>query len=167
MEGSTPREPAVGRQGGPYVAVATACEKVLTEQDGVLSVVRIIDRYVVSATGPDAPDEMPPLPVQFTLLIVLRSGGARGRYTVHLTMEAPSGERLPTELQLPLMLEGEDRSVNMLIPVAINIEHEGLYWFDVYLADPHAPDHAEELLTRVPLRVVYQPARFGAGSSPS
>lgn len=31
----------------------------------------------------------------------------------------------------------------------VGLEHEGLYWFDVLLDD--------QLLTRVPLRVVYQP----------
>jgi hypothetical protein len=154
-----------GRQGGPYLQVAAACEKVLQEQDGVLSVIRMIDRFILGAVGPDAPDEMPPLPVNFTLLVVLKSGGARGRYTVHLTIESPSGERMPNELTLPLLLEGEERGVNMVIPVGLQVEHEGLYWFDIWLGDPRVSERAEELLTRVPLRIVYQPQRFGAASS--
>ncbi len=105
---------------------------------------------------------MPPIPVQFTLLLVMKSGGARGRYTIRLTMEAPSGEPMPTELQLPLLLEGEDRGVNMVIPVGITAEQEGLYWFDVWFADPRVPEREQELLTRVPLRIVYQPQRFAA-----
>lgn len=151
-----------GRQGGPYVAVAAACEKVLQEQDGVLSLIRLIDRLIINAAGPEAPDEMPPVPVQFTLVLVMKAGGARGRYSIHLTMEAPSGEKMAMELNLPLVMEGEDRGVNLVIPVGIAVEQEGLYWFDVYLADPRVPDHEEELLTRVPLRVVYQPQRFAA-----
>lgn len=154
-----------GRRGGPYLAAAVACERVLTEEDGVLSVIRIIDRLIIGAAGPEAPDEMPPIPVSFTLLLVLKSGGARGRYSIHLMMEAPSGEPLPTELQLPLLLEGEERGVNLIIPVGITVEQEGLYWVDVWLADPLAPEREEELLTRVPLRIVYQPQRFGAASS--
>lgn len=162
MEGSATNEPPVGRQGGPYVAVAAICERVLQEADGVLSAIRFVDRLMLGFAGPDAPDEMPPLPAQFTLLIAMKSGGARGRYGIHITMEAPSGERMPVELTLPLMLEGEDRGSNMVIPVGLTFEQEGLYWFDIYLDDPLVPEQPEELLTRVPVRVVYQPQRFAA-----
>jgi hypothetical protein len=48
-----------------------------------------------------------------------------------------------------------------VIPVGIQVSQEGLYWFDVSLADPRAPDRAENLLTRVPVRIVYQPQRIG------
>ena len=42
---------------GPYVCMALLCEKVLNEQDGVLSVIRVIDRITVSrrARGAHAP----------------------------------------------------------------------------------------------------------------
>jgi hypothetical protein len=155
---------AQGRQGGPYIGVATACERVLQEQDNVLSVIRVIDRIIISAVGPEAPDEMPPSPVNFTLLLVIKSGGARGRYSVRLTIERPSGEQMPNEISLPLLLEGEDRGVNLIVPVGLQLDQEGLYWFDVTLTDPRVADR-EELLTRVPLRIVYQPQRYGAESS--
>src|SRR5260370_752594 len=91
MEGSTSREPAVGRQGGPYVAVATVCERVLQEQDGVLSVIRVIDRIIHGVAGPEAPDEMPPMTAQFTLLLKLRSGGVGA---VGCRPRRPSGRRV-------------------------------------------------------------------------
>ena len=37
--------------GGPYLHAAHFCEKLLTEKDGVLSAIRIIDRITVTASG--------------------------------------------------------------------------------------------------------------------
>lgn len=49
-------------KGGPYVQVAAFCEKVLVEQDGVVTLVRLIDRLTHQAVGPGAPEKMPTLP---------------------------------------------------------------------------------------------------------
>jgi hypothetical protein len=138
---------------------------VLQEQDGVLSLIRIIDRLILGATGPEAPDEMPPIPVNFTLLVVLKAGAARGRFQVRLSLEGPSGQTLPPEATLPVQFEGEgDRGVNLIVPVGMQIEQEGLYWFDVWLGGPRY-EQQEELLTRVPLRIVYQPQRVQGAPS--
>lgn len=67
--------------GGPYLAMALLCEKVLREADGVLSLIRIVDRITVSFSGPDAPVQMPPAPVNLTLVVGFKSGFARGPYT--------------------------------------------------------------------------------------
>jgi hypothetical protein len=152
------------RENGPYLSVAAACERVLQEQDGVLSIIRVIDRIITGAIGTETPDQMPPVPINFTLLVVLKSGGARGRYSIRITLEAPSGVLMPNEVSLPVLFEGEERGTNFVIPVGFQAEQEGLYWFAVWLEDPHAPDK-REVLTRVPLRVMYQPQRYQAGSN--
>jgi hypothetical protein len=151
--GSSP--PVVPRAGGPWVQLACVCERVLQEQDGVLSLIRVVDRLMLGATGPEPPDEMPKMPVNFTLLVALKGGAARGRFQVRLTLEAPSGERMPTEATLPVLFEGEDRGVNLVVPVGLELDQEGVYWFDVWLGPRYG--QPEELLTRVPLRIVYQP----------
>jgi hypothetical protein len=56
------RPPAVPSD-GPHVGIAVLCEKVLQEGDGVLSLIRVVDRIIHSAVGPEAPDEMPPVPI--------------------------------------------------------------------------------------------------------
>lgn len=127
----------------------------LTEQDGVLSLVRLVDRIIHSSIGPGAPDEMPPIPVNLTLAVVLKSGAARGRYMVGISVEGPSGQTVGEPVTLPVLLEGEDRGVNLLVQVGLQAEHEGLYWFDVRFGSDGV------LLTRVPLRVIYQPQRIG------
>lgn len=138
---------------GPFVAAAFFCEKILEDKDGSLSAIRIVDRVTQTATGPAAPEEMPPLPIQLWALITLRSGKARGRRTIGIRPENPSGQQ--TELMvLPIHFEGEERGQNFRTQIGFVAETEGLYWFDVLLDD--------QLLTRIPLRVMYRPMRTPA-----
>jgi hypothetical protein len=135
---------------GPYLTAAMFCERVLHERDGVLTAIRIIDRIMQTATGPEPPDEMPPVPLQLTALIAFKSGEARGSMNLALTPEDPSGRRLGTFTQ-GVLFEGEDRGVNLVMAVNFVAELAGLYWFDLAL------DH--EPVTRIPLRVVYTTTR--------
>lgn len=136
---------------GPFLSVAAFCEKVLHEQDGVLTPVRLVDRVIHGAVGPDVSDDMPPVPVRLPLLLSLKSGEARGRHTLVVRPEAPSGQQLP-ETSFPVLLEGGDRGVNIVAQMDMNLDQEGLWWFDIIL-EPNI------LLTRVPLTIVYQPQR--------
>ena len=149
---------------GPYLIAALFCERVLQEQDGVLSAIRIIDQTVHTVAGPgaDVPGEMPPMLVAVTALIMLKPGDARGRYTIRIRPEKPSGEQMPP-LEAPVRFEGGegDRGANLIVPIQMQVEDEGLYWFDVLWVDERAPkDQQETLLSRIPLRVVYQPLRL-------
>jgi len=138
---------------GPHLAVAVICEKALQEQDGVLSLIRIIDRVTVGATGPDVPEDMPATPIAFTVVIALKSGTARGRHKLSLRPEDPSGLQL-SALEMPVHFEGEDRGANLIVNFGLMAEREGLYWIDAFFGN--------DLLTRIPLRIVYQPQRTGA-----
>lgn len=133
---------------GPHVQVATFCEKVLIEQDGVLSVIRAIDRFMLSGNvAAGAPPELPEGGIlQATLLIVLRSGDAQGRHPVVIRAQQPSGMYLPDQ-SFDATFERDERSVNLILNMALPIV-EGLYWFEVLVS--------ETLLTRVPLRIMYQ-----------
>ena len=44
------------RNGRTLLVLATFCEKVLQEKDGVLSIIRMIDRIVVTVSGPQFPN---------------------------------------------------------------------------------------------------------------
>ncbi len=138
---------------GPYLNAAVICEKVLQEKDETLSVIRMIDRFNVTVSALGSPENLPPIPLNLTVLISLKSGKARGRSTVKLRIESPSGLKLPDQL-LPVLFEGEDRGVNLVMNLNLVIDQEGVYWFDVLLE--------EKLLTRMPLRTVYQ--RIGTSS---
>ncbi|MGI8809303.1 MAG: DUF6941 family protein [Acidimicrobiales bacterium] len=133
---------------GPHVQVATFCEKVLIEQDGVLSVIRAIDRFILSGNvAAGAPAELPEGGIlQTTLLIVLRAGDAQGRHPVVIRPQQPSGVYLPDQ-PFDATFGRDESGVNLILNMAVPII-EGLYWFEVLVN--------ETLLTRVPLRIMYQ-----------
>jgi hypothetical protein len=133
--------------GGPYLQMACFCEKVLIEQDGVLSIIRVIDRIIVTASGLDSPQEMPVGQINFPVVIVLKAGFARGSHTLKLVPTSPSGKTLG-ETSVAVLFEGEDRGVNVILQVQLPAQEEGLYWFNVMVSD--------QLLTRIPFRLVYQ-----------
>lgn len=131
---------------GPWLSAAYFCEKVLHEQDGVLSTIRIIDRFVQSATGPDAQEDMPPFKVDLFAFISLKAGTATGRHTLLLRMTKPDGTLDPASNLLDVQLS-EGTGANAIIRVQFLAEMEGMYWFDLRFDD--------QLLTRMPLSIVY------------
>jgi hypothetical protein len=134
---------------GPHLQAALICERVLQEHDGTISAIRIIDRLTHFVQGPNVPEALPSFQQQIAFLIALKSGAARGRHTVRLDVEKPSGEQAPLA-SFPVHFEGEERGVNLVLNTMFAPDQEGLYWFDVWLGQ-------EERLTRMPLSVRYQP----------
>lgn len=148
------------RHTGPHVVMAVLCEKALQEQDGVISIIRVVDQITQTQTGPDTPEAMTPFVASdLTLVISLKADQARGRYGIKVRPEAPGGFQLPAIEQAIQLQAGGGGGVNLILPLILPVSQEGLYWFDVFLTGP-APQ-PERLLTRVPLEVVYQPLRLG------
>ncbi|MDQ3933240.1 MAG: hypothetical protein M3340_01260 [Actinomycetota bacterium] len=129
---------------GPHLTAALICERVLTEQDGVASAIRIIDRVFLLLNEENEPIQKA---MPFTVMVSFKSGSARGSYTVKLRMEKPSGEEVPL-LEAPVLLEGEERGVNLIFEMVFEPDQAGLYWLDVLFES--------DRVTRIPLRVVYQ-----------
>src|SRR5260370_42592485 len=132
---------------GPYLMAALICEKVLQEKDETVSIIRMIDSITLTAQASHSPESLPPLPVSLCAFISFKAGSARGRHIVKWVTETPSGLKLPEQL-LPVLFEGEDRGVNLILGINIVVDQEGVYWFDVLLENV--------LLTRIPLRILYQ-----------
>ena len=136
-------------QQGPYLSAALLCEKVLVEQDGAKSAIRIIDRVTHTVVGPSPPEEMEPFDYNLVLLIKLKSGRARGVMPLRVTLAKPSGES-PTPMQQNVYFEGEeDRGIDIVGQIRIRFDQTGIYWFKIYLNDV--------LLTQIPFRVIYMP----------
>jgi hypothetical protein len=134
---------------GPFLSAALLCETVLVEQDGVKSAIRIIDRVTRTAVGSNPPSDMEPFSYQIKLLLKFKSGWARGVHKVKIQPAKPSGELMP-ELVRSVLFEGEeDRGVDMIIDTRLKLDQTGIYWIYIYLND--------ELVTQIPLRVVYIP----------
>src|SRR4051812_12789274 len=98
--------------GGPHLGLAVLCEKGIEDKEGVLSLIRVVDQITQTATGPDAPEQMPPFILgNLTMVITLKADKARGRYGLKIRPEDPSGIHLPA-VELPIHLEGGNRGVN-------------------------------------------------------
>lgn len=139
---------------GPFVMAAFFCERVLEEKDGVASFIRVIDRIISQAIGPGAPEKMPLTTWAATLVIGLKSGFAKGSYSVTVQGHSPTGRALPPAT-LPVFLEGDDRGANLFGIMQLQLDEDGLYWFDVFFE--------KRFLTRIPLRIVYQRLQVGGG----
>lgn len=136
--------PAMPIEGGPYLQCALLCEKALQENDGVISLIRAVDRWTVS--GPT--EEIPPnTTIQGTLVVMLKSGIHRGPGRLAVTPVTPNDTRLPT-MEIPVHFEGdEDRGVNVVIPMAFPVTESGLYWFEIALEG--------QVVSYIPMRVIY------------
>jgi hypothetical protein len=131
-----------------YLHVATFCEKVLREADGVSSIIRLIDTFNVQGTE----DEMQPIVLPFMVYISFKSGFMRGKQKISLRPKSPKGEDLPS-MDFPVLFEGDDdRGPAIGFQVNWPVQEEGLFWWDLYVND--------ELVTRMPLRVAYQQLRM-------
>lgn len=142
---------------GPYVQVAAICEQVIEDKQGKMSLVGLYDRVIVQTrVEGDVPVEMPPQRVPMKIVVALKSGEALGRHHLDTRLLQPSGHYSVsfTPPSLPILFEQEERGVNVVIDTQVPLEQEGLHWFEIYLDD-------EQLLTKIPLRAVFQPLKFG------
>jgi len=141
MDSDKPSQEPIFR---PHLAIAVFCEKVLKEADGVLSLIRVVDRFRVPGTSP----EMQKSSIRFTMVIMFRSGFIRGKTNISVTPYSPSKKELPGT-NLPVLFEGDDeRGVVIAAEINFAVEEEGLYWFDLAVMG--------EVVTRMPLRIEYQ-----------
>lgn len=132
---------------GPYVQVACFCDVVLQDTSGAISLIRVIDTIYRSGSGPNPPEDMQSFNHSFNMVIMLKSGKARGRYNVTITPEMPNGETKDPIL-FTVHFDGEEKGANIITRMEFQFKYEGLYWFNVKLDD--------NLLTAIPLRVRYQ-----------
>lgn len=140
---------------GPYLKAAVFCSDVIEGKDGVLSLIRIIDRLTITAAGGQPPATMPKVKRLLKLVLMFISGRARGTHEVAVKIERPDST-IHDFWAGTVFLEGEDRGANIVIEMEIEFVLEGLYWFDLYFDGTR--------VTRMPFRVIYQ--RAGGGTGP-
>lgn len=134
--------------GGPYLTAAFFCDKILREQDGVLSAIRIVDRWNVNGLT----EQMPPTVLQTNLVILLKSGIYRGQSQITVTPISPSNQRMQAVV-FPLLFEGEDdRGAGILSPLAFPALETGVYWFEITLGGQAIPP---TVITAIAMRVAY------------
>jgi len=142
--------PLVDETKGPFVAVAALCENVIEDKHGVLSLIRVVDEFTITAQGPDVPDALPEGRLQVKLVISLKSGSAKGRHKLQIVPWLPSGQLGNPLATVPLNLDGGHRGQNVIMDLHYEVKDEGTHWLNVVLND-------DQVLTRIPLHVKYQP----------
>ncbi len=144
-------------ESGPYLTIATFCEKAIQSREGMLSLINVADRFTISAVGPDAPSEMPIQALPWSLVLTFKSGEAHGTYQIKITPELPSGIKLPS-FTLPAHFEGRNRGVQLILNLQMQIREPGLYWFWVHFED--------QFVTKVPVEVIYSRYSISPAGSP-
>ncbi len=130
----------------PLVTGALICERVLIEKDEVISAIRIFDRVFYQVPLPPAQ----PL-VQLVFLIMLKRGDASlDAYDLRVVIRSPSGREVAPATETPLRVEfptkDPDSGVNVHVTLALTPTEEGLYWFEVMMAN--------QTRSRTPLRMI-------------
>ncbi len=131
----------------PYLAAALLCERVLIEPDHVTSAIRIVD--TVTLPGEPLPEAGAVLALNLSLLLIFKSGAARGERQLRLRLVNPSRKGEDVARPVINFTEPPEGGTAMSIPLLLKWEREGLYWFEVLLEG--------KLYTRIPLRVRIAP----------
>ena len=122
----------------PGLRVGVFCEKVLTENDGVVSLIRIVDRYFldIPEESPNAAAEPPRnLAVATTLFVMYRAVGPWGPAPVRIVMVRPDGAREQVA-ETDVEFVGDDiNGINLVVNLIFGATVPGTYAFDVSWSD--------------------------------
>jgi hypothetical protein len=139
---------------GPYVTAAFLCEKLLIEAGSVPSFIRVVDRFTLPKFSEELPPGFPVPTINATLVVLLRSADiGQGKHTVTIRLQKPDFTYLPEQKHPVFFQGGDDNGAMLHLPIGLAMPDEGLFWFDVVFDDV-------SLLTRIPMRVLHQPAMF-------
>ena len=133
---------------GPHVSFACICEKVLLEQDGVLSAIRIVDKLNLHQSPREKLDAKTQAQAiaGITILVGLKSGDYKGSGKLSLKAYLPSGQKMSNvKMETEIEFKGGMQGANTIINVGIPFSEEGVYWIDILFEG--------KVLTRVPLSV--------------
>lgn len=126
----------------PFVAAAVLCEKVLVDEEGVPSLIRVVDTYKI-----DLPKELPAgtgAVAKFTAFFAIRSGDVVGKSELSIKLRNPDGKVVNIPQKWPVLLGGNEQGANLKLEFGLPIVY-GLYWLDLYWNG--------DLLTSAPFRL--------------
>ncbi len=127
----------------PYVRAALLCERVLTEKDDSLSLIRLLEKLQIDPVGDG------PLRVRLSLLLMLIAGEVSpGVHTLLMQIEMPSGKMVGEQGRtIDFRNATREQSVNFVVDIDLLTEESGVHWFWFAFNDK------SQVLTRTPLMV--------------
>ncbi len=141
----------------PFVQAALLCEKVLVEQDSVLSAVRIIDLMGVSVPANMPPDT--PALVGCQLLVMLKANGLVGTYDLGIHVFGPTATTPASQIVPVVFIEGHEAGANLNMTMLFNVAQAGPARIDLTWDG--------EALTSVPFQITRSQAPAATGGSES
>ena len=135
----------------PYVQVASLFEKILTEKDGVISLIRMVDRFTVPTPPPGLLPEDAKPHINMRLVVSLKGGSElQGDYEVTIQLRGPTEPNVNEPIQIKVSFTGDHLQGNTtVVDVVLGVENYGNCSFDVLWYG--------DLLTRVPFRLEQGP----------
>ncbi len=134
---------------GPFVAMAVLCQRVDRQPDGTVDVIGVVDGVAIDQPEVLVPGQDGPV-VSLTALVSVRAGDLRGRHALSVRGQYPSGSDGPSVAR-PVDFTDSTPGATLAIPLELELDGAGTYWFDVYCND--------RLVTRIPLVVHLTGAR--------
>jgi hypothetical protein len=136
----------------PYLKLGTICERVLQEKDGVLSLIRMVDRFTLTISGEEPPDQ---LPHGLKLLTIIMSWvGGLGSHEAAFNIISPSGETQRSPQTWSFTLDAINRGHNIIVTLPVSIAKEGVYWIEFTLND--------QVKSRIPFQMIYERQKLRA-----
>lgn len=128
--------------GGPYLSIAAVCDRVLIEENGIASLIRVVDRFKFNAPRDTPPDAA--MSIESNMFFRFNWGAFRGSMILRVDQVAPDGSRIEGPDQTLEYQEGSS-GVQLRIAFSFVAPMPGLYWMEAFL------DGA--LITRLPIQV--------------
>jgi hypothetical protein len=142
----------------PLVLAAFLCEKLLQENDGSFSAIRIVDRYTVHKPPEYSTRKLPPHQATITMFLMIRAGKVRGKHDFRVVTRPPAGtEYMDPTASFSIECVNDHEGLNIIFNMNLQFKEErpGLYWFDVIFDN-------RVVITSVPLTILYALERTGA-----
>lgn len=130
----------------PYVKFGVICERVLQEKDDVLSLIRIVDKFTITITGKEPPDQLPE--GVKVLTIAMSWAGGLGRHEAAFNIISPGGETQPSPRSWTFTLDALNRGHNIIVTLPVRITKAGVYWVEFILNGAAK--------SRTPFQVIYE-----------
>jgi hypothetical protein len=130
----------------PYLKYGVICEQVLAEKDDVLSLIRIVDKFTITITGKEPPDQLPE-GIKVMTIAMCWAGGL-GTHEAAFNIQSPGGEIQPSRQSWSFNLDALNRSHGIIVRLPVQIKRAGVYWIEFVLNG--------EVKSRSPFQVVYQ-----------
>lgn len=132
----------------PLVSVACLCEKVLNEKDGVMTLVRVVDRFFVSPQLEGAEKFSPHLVL--TLVLAIKANGNVGKHKLGFQLHGSTESQPIQEIAVEFLEDNPRIGANVVVQVAIGtVKNFGEKRFDVTFDG--------EFLTAVPFTIERTP----------